>query len=51
MSTACGAGAVGAENTWTKFSSVGVKSNFGGTASASLWVLNAVRMIHSTGKK
>ena len=38
-------------NTLTKFSRVGVKMNFGGIASASLWVLNAVSTIHRTGMK
>src|SRR2546430_1934950 len=34
-----------------KFSIVGWKRNVGGVASASLWVLKAVRMIQSNGKK
>ena len=38
-------------NTFTKFSSVGRNKNVGGMARASLCVLKAVRMIHSTGKK
>ena len=39
------------KNTRSKFSRVGSKNSFGGTESASVRVLKAVRMIHSTGKK
>ena len=51
MSTAAASGAVGAVEHLDEVLQVGVKNQIGGTASASLWVLNAVRMIHSTGKK
>ena len=43
-----------AETRWKaaqKCSSVGVKNNFGGVASASGRVLNAARIIQMTGKK